>query len=120
LLADLAARSAGHVPPLVVLGIFYVMAMILTELISNNATVVLMVPVGVATAETVGLDPRAFILAIMFAASTSFSTPVGYQTNTMIYGPGGYRFLDFTRVGGPLNLLLAVVTPIYLYFVWGL
>jgi di/tricarboxylate transporter len=120
LLADLAAHVAAFVPPLVVLGIFYVMAMILTELISNNATVVVMVPVAVATAETLGLDPKALVLAIMFAASTSFSTPVGYQTNTMVYGPGGYKFLDFLRVGGPLNLLLAIVTPIYIFLVWGL
>jgi len=120
LLANLAVHSADHVPPLVVLGIFYLIAMILTELISNNATVVVMVPIAVATAVTLGLDPRAFILAIMFAASTSFSTPVGYQTNTMIYGPGGYRFLDFARVGLPLNLILMITTPIYIYLVWGL
>jgi di/tricarboxylate transporter len=120
LLADLAAKSADHVSPLVVLVIFYTMSMILTGLISNNATVVVMVPVGVATAQTLGLDPRAFILAIMFAASTSFFTPVGYQTNTMVFGPGGYRFLDFTKVGLPLNLLLAIVTPLYIYLVWGL
>lgn len=120
LLADLAAKSADHVPPLVVLTIFYIIAMILTELISNNATVVVMVPVGAATAVALGLDAKAFILAIMFAASTSFSTPVGYQTNTMVYGPGGYKFLDFTRVGGPLNLLLAVTTPVFIYLIWGL
>ncbi len=120
LLADLAVQAAAYVAPLIVLGIFYLTAMILTELISNNATVVVMVPVAVTTAETLGLDPTAFILAIMFAASTSFSTPVGYQTNTMIYGPGGYKFLDFTRVGLPLNLLLAIVTPLYIYLVWGL
>jgi di/tricarboxylate transporter len=119
LLAGLAAGAANYVSPLVLLGIFYVMAMILTELISNNATVVVMVPVAIATAKTLGLDPRAFILAIMFAASTSFSTPVGYQTNTMVFGPGGYKFLDFIRVGGPLNLILAIVTPVYIYLVWG-
>lgn len=119
-LAQLAAGSAAYVPPLVVLSIFYLMTMTMTELISNNATVVVMIPVGVATAQLLGLDARAFILAIMFAASTSFSTPVGYQTNTMIYGPGGYKFLDFTRVGLPLNLLLALVTPIYIYLLWGL
>ncbi|MCB9077469.1 MAG: SLC13 family permease [Anaerolineaceae bacterium] len=119
-LAQLAAGSAAYVPPLVVLSIFYLMTMTMTELISNNATVVVMIPVGVATAELLGLDARAFILAIMFAASTSFSTPVGYQTNTMIYGPGGYKFFDFTRVGLPLNLLLALVTPIYIYLLWGL
>lgn len=120
LLADLAAGSAHYLPPVVVLGIFYVMTMVLTELISNNAAVVVMVPIGITTAQILGLDPKAFVLAIMFAASTSFSTPVGYQTNTMIYGPGGYKFLDYTRVGGPLNLILAVVTPIYIYLLWGL
>ncbi len=120
LLANMAAESAKYLSPLLVLMIFYVIAMILTELISNNATIVVMVPVGAATAAALGLDARAFILAIMFAASTSFSTPVGYQTNTMIYGPGGYKFLDFTRAGGPLNLLLAILTPIFIYLVWGL
>lgn len=119
-LADLTAYSAHYVPPFVVMTIFYGMTTILTGLISNNATVVVMVPVGIAAAETLGLDPRAFILAIMFAASTSFFTPVGYQTNIMVYGPGGYKFLDFTRVGLPLNLLLAIATPIYIYFLWGL
>ena len=119
LLANLAAHSADYVPPVILLTIFYIMAMLLTELISNNATVVLMVPVGVATAQALGLDARAFILAIMFAASTSFSTPVGYQTNTMVYGPGGYRFLDFTKVGGPLNLILAILTPIFIFLLWG-
>ncbi len=119
-LAGLASEAAQYVPPLVVLGLFYVTTMILTELISNNAAVVVMIPVGVTTARLLGLDPQAFVLAIMFAASTSFSTPVGYQTNTMVYGPGGYKFLDFTRVGGPLNLLLAVLTPLYIYGLWGL
>lgn len=119
LLAALATQAAGYVSPLILLGIFYLIAMILTELISNNATVVLMVPVAIAAAERLSLDPKALILAIMFAASTSFSTPVGYQTNTMVFGPGGYKFLDFIRVGGPLNLLLAIVTPIYIYLIWG-
>lgn len=118
-LAELAAQTAVYLPSWGMLIVFYLTAMLLTELISNNATVVVLVPVGVTTAETLGLDARAFILTIMFAASTSFSTPVGYQTNTMIYGAGGYKFLDFTRVGGPLNLLLAVTTPIYIYWLWG-
>ena len=120
LIAGLAVQSAEFVPPLVVLMIFYLVSMVLTELISNNATVVVMVPIGAASAQALGFDPQAFILAIMFAASTSFSTPVGYQTNTMVYGPGGYKFLDFTRVGGPLNLLLAILTPIFIYLIWGL
>lgn len=119
-LAGLVVGAAEFVPPLVVLSLFYIMSMILTELISNNATVVVLVPVGIATGEALGLDPRAIVLAIMFAASTSFSTPVGYQTNTLVFGPGGYKFLDFLRVGGPLNLLLALVTPIFIYLIWGL
>ncbi len=120
LVANLAAQSAAYVSPLMVLGVFYVVTMFLTGLISNNAAVIVMVPVGVATAKALGLDATAFILAIMFAASTSFFTPVGYQTNTMVFGPGGYKFLDFTRVGLPLNVILAVLTPIYIYFLWGL
>jgi len=119
-LANIAVYAADYVPSLGVLAIFYLISMVLTEFISNNATVVILVPVGIATAEKLGLDPRAFVLAIMFAASTSFSTPVGYQTNTMVYGPGGYKFFDFTRVGLPLNLMLAVVTPIFIYFLWGI
>ncbi len=120
LLADLATMSANYVPPLLVLMIFYLVTVLLAEFISHSAAVVVMVPVGVATAVSLGLDPRAFILASMFAASMSFSTPVGYQTNTMVYGPGGYKFLDFTRVGAPLTLLMAVFTPIYIYLLWGL
>lgn len=120
LLANLAAYSANYAAPVVVLSVFYTITMALTGLISNNATVVIMVPVGVATAQTLGLNPKAFILTIMFAASTSFFTPVGYQTNTMIYGPGGYKFLDFTKVGLPLNILLAITTPLYIYWLWGL
>ena len=120
LVANLAAQSVAYAPPLVVLGVFYAITMILTGLISNNAAVIVMIPVGVATAQTLGLNATAFILAIMFAASTSFFTPVGYQTNTMVFGPGGYKFLDFTRVGLPLNFILAIVTPIFIYFLWGL
>ncbi len=120
LLADITALSANFLPPVGVLLIFYVATMLLTGIISNNAAVVVMVPVGVATANALGLDARAFVLAIMFASSTSFYTPVGYQTNTMVFGIGGYRFLDFTRVGLPLNILLAVATPLFIYLFWGL
>ena len=120
LLADLAVDSGEYLPALAVLYIFYATTMLLTELISNSASVVVMVPIGISTALSLGLDPKAFVLAIMFAASTAFTTPVGYQTNTMIYGPGGYRFIDFPRVGGPLNLLLLAVTPFYIWLIWGL
>lgn len=120
LLANLATYSANFLPPVLVLSIFYLVTVLLAEFISHSAAVVVMVPVGIATAELLGLDARAFILASMFAASMSFSTPVGYQTNTMVYGPGGYKFVDFTRVGMPLSLLMAITTPVYIYLFWGL
>lgn len=120
LIGDLIAGVAGFLPPVVVLMTFYLAVTLLTELISNNASVVVLVPVGIATAQSLGLDPRAFVLAIMFAASTSFMTPIGYQTNTMVYGPGGYKFLDFTRVGAPLNLILTILTPLLIAGLWGL
>ncbi len=119
-LADLVAQAAHLLPSFGVIWLFYVVAMLITAIISNNATVVVLLPVALATAETLGVDPKALALAIMFAASNDFSTPIGYQTNTMIYGPGGYKFLDFVRVGGPLNLILAVVTPLLIYLLWGL
>jgi di/tricarboxylate transporter len=119
-LANLVARSSQYVPDLIVLMLFYLLTTILTEFISNNASVVVMVPIGIATAVSLDLDPRAFVLAIMFAASTSFATPTGYQTNTMIYGPGGYTFGDFLRVGSGLNILLTILTPLYIYLFWGL
>ncbi len=120
LLAEFAASSADYVHPIVVLGIFYVMSVVMAEFISHSAAVVIMVPVGLAVGQTLGLEPRAFVLASMFAASMSFSTPVGYQTNAMVYGPGGYKFLDFTRVGAPMSLLMAITTPIYIALIWGL
>lgn len=119
LIADMATQSIHYASPLLLLGIFYFITMILTGVISNNAAVVVMVPIGVAAANTLGLNPKTLILVVMFAASTSFFTPVGYQTNTMVFGPGGYKFLDFTRVGLPLNLLLAITTPLYIYLLWG-
>jgi di/tricarboxylate transporter len=120
LLANLAIISAQFAPPLVVLAIFYLLTVTLAELISHSAAVVVMIPVGIAAATSLGLDPNAFILASMFAASMSFSTPVGYQTNAMVYGPGGYKFFDFTRIGAPFSLLMTITTPIYIYWIWGL
>ncbi|MFW6384811.1 MAG: SLC13 family permease [Halodesulfurarchaeum sp.] len=112
--------AAGDFHPLVLLAVFYLLTAGLTNVVSNNATVVLMIPVAVDVALATGLNPFAFALAVTFAASTAFMTPVGYQTNLMVYGPGGYRFLDFVRVGGPLQLLLTVVTVLGIAGIWGI
>jgi di/tricarboxylate transporter len=99
---------------------FYLLTSLLTEVISNNAAAVVLTPIAVAAATALGVSPLPFVVAIMIAASNSFMTPIGYQTNTFIYGPGGYQFSDFLRVGGPLNVLLAVagtfVIPLFFPF----
>lgn len=92
----------------------YLLTSMFTELITNNAAAVLVFPVAQATAAGLGVDAMPYYIAVMFAASASFATPIGYQTNLMVYGPGGYRFGDFLRVGLPLNLLLALVTCLVL------
>jgi di/tricarboxylate transporter len=89
-----------------------VATMLLTELLSNNAAAALMVPVAIATALDAGLDPRSFAIVVLIGASCSFLSPIGYQTNLMVYGLGGYRFRDFTIVGLPLTLVTLIVTPI--------
>jgi di/tricarboxylate transporter len=120
LIAALVVESAELFAPIVVLGIFYLVTSLLTNVISNNASVVLMIPVAVDAAAQIDANAFAFVLAVTFAASTAFMTPVGYQTNLMVYAPGGYTFADFFRVGAPLQLLLAVVTPLGIAFFWGL
>jgi di/tricarboxylate transporter len=86
--------------------------------ITNNAAAALIFPIAVATATQAGLDPKPFAIAIAIAASASFATPIGYQTNLMVYGPGGYRFRDFLKIGIPLNLLFMVVTVFVVPMVW--
>jgi di/tricarboxylate transporter len=99
---------------------FYLITSILTEILSNNAAVILMIPIAVKVATAVHLSPLAIIFAVTFAASNSYLTPIGYQTNTMVYGPGGYKFLDFTKVGLPLNIILTFLTPALIILIYGL
>jgi di/tricarboxylate transporter len=120
LVADALVDAADVVPPIVVLGLFYVLTATLTNVISNNASVVLMIPVAAEAAVSLQLWAFPFILAVTFAASTAFMTPVGYQTNLFVYGPGGYRFTDYLRVGTPLQAIFAVVTTLGIYYLWGL
>lgn len=107
-------------PPLMMLAAFYLLTALVTQVISNNASVVLMIPVAVNAATEIGGNPFSFVLAVTFAASTAMLSPVGYQTNLMVYGPGGYKFADFFRVGALLQILLALVTSAGIYFFWGI
>ncbi|SEQ75932.1 SLC13 family permease [Natrinema salaciae] len=118
-LAFLVVETAGFLPTLVVLWLFYILTGLLTEVISNNASVVLLIPVAAAAAAGIGANPFAFVLAVTFAASTAFLGPIGYQTNLFVYGPGGYRFSDYFRIGAPLQLLLSVVTVVGIALIWG-
>ena len=104
------AAGATYLPVVVVLWLFYLLTGLLTEVISNNASVVLMIPVAAAAATAIGANLFSFVLAVTFAASTAFLGPIGYQTNLFVYGPGGYKFVDYLRVGAPLQLLLSTVT----------
>jgi len=100
------------------LAMIYLVAMILTEVSSNAATAIIMTPIALAASANLGLDPRPFIFAICYAASASFITPIGYQTNLMVYGPGGYKFSDYIRVGLPLSITLWVMAVILIPMLW--
>ncbi len=114
--ADAITSASFFLSPLVVLGLFYLTTTILTQILSNNAAVVLLMPIAISVAQNVeGLGIKALSLAVMFAASTCFLSPVGYQTNTMVYGAGNYKFIDFLKVGAPLNLLLLFLTTFLIY-----
>lgn len=109
LIVETVVNAVGGIGPLAILAAVYVLTSALTEMVSNNAVAVLIGPIVIALAIDLGFDPRPFIMAVMFAASASFATPIGYQTNTFVYGAGGYRFTDFIKVGLPLNIIFAVV-----------
>ncbi|MFB6128819.1 MAG: SLC13 family permease, partial [Halorhabdus sp.] len=119
LLADGIVAVAPSLPPIVVLGLLYVVTALLTNVISNNASVVLMIPVAAEAAVTLGSNPFSFVLAVTFAASTAFMTPIGYQTNLFVYGPGGYEFMDYVKAGAPLQAIFAVVTTVGIAAFWG-
>ncbi|WP_435347831.1 SLC13 family permease [Haloarchaeobius sp. HRN-SO-5] len=117
-LADQLVLSAGDASLLLVVGMFYLLTGLLANVITPVASVALLVPVAANAATQLGADPFSFVLAVTFAGSTAFMTPIGYQTNLMVYGPGGYRFTDYVRVGAPLQLLLAVVTTLGIGVLW--
>jgi di/tricarboxylate transporter len=110
--------APAHLQNVIMLALIYVITSTYTEFLSNNAAVALMVPIALGIAVTLGVDPRPFVVASCIAASASFATPIGYQTNTYVYGVGGYRFFDFTKVGLPLNLICFVVTVTVVPIFW--
>ncbi|HRN62364.1 MAG TPA: SLC13 family permease, partial [Luteimonas sp.] len=107
LVAQFLMGSLGPYGPVATLAAVYIMTSLLTEFMSNNASAVLVVPIALAAAAAMGVDPKPLLIAVAFAASTSFATPISYQTNTMVFTAGGYRFSDFVRVGLPLNVIFA-------------
>ncbi|WP_436934809.1 SLC13 family permease [Halovenus marina] len=119
-IADVLVATDEYLPLVAVLLLFAIVTGLLANVITPVATIVLMIPVAVDAAMELGAEPFSFLLAVMFASATSFMTPVGYQTNLMVYGPGGYEFTDFVRVGAPLQFLLAGVTTVGIVLLWGL
>jgi len=107
-------------PPWGALALVYVMGLVLTEFLSNNAVAVIFTPIAIEIARHLGLDPRPFAVAVMFSASVAFATPIGYQTNTMVFGPGGYRFSDYLRLGVPLDIVTAIVAILVIPLIWPL
>ena len=120
LIIDAVAPALMSVPPGVVVLVVFLLTSTLTEIVSNNAVAVIMTPLAIGLGAALGLDPRPLVVAVMIAASCAFATPIGYQTNTLVYGPGGYKFTDFTRIGLPLNLSMAVIVSTIIPFIWPL
>jgi len=120
LIVDTLGPVLHMLPPFMVVWAIYLLTSILTELISNTAVAVVITPIAIGLADALGIEARPLVVAVMVAASASFATPIGYQTNMMVYGPGGYRFTDFLRVGVPLNLSVGVIASLLIPMIWPL
>ncbi len=104
--------------PIAIIALIYLVTTVMTEIMSNNATAILMTPLAVSLGHQLGVDPRPLVVAVMFAASASFATPIGYQTNTLVYSAGGYKFDDFLKVGLPLNILMMITSMLTIPLFW--
>ena len=120
LIVNMLVPLLSQMPPILMIWMLYLITSVLTELVSNNAVAVVITPIAIALAQALGVDPRPLVVAVMVAASASFATPIGYQTNMMVYGPGGYRFTDFMRVGIPLNLSIGLISSVMIPLIWPL
>ncbi|MBC58147.1 MAG: dATP pyrophosphohydrolase [Confluentimicrobium sp.] len=120
LIVDAASPALMGLPPFLIVWAIYLLTSFLTELVSNNAVAVVVTPIAIGLAQALGFDPRPLVVAVMIAASASFATPIGYQTNMLVYGPGGYKFTDFMRVGIPLNLSIGLLASAIIPLLWPL
>lgn len=120
LIVNSLVALTGGLGPIYILAALYLITSILTEIISNTAAAILLTPIAIGLAEQFGIDARPFVVAVMFAASASFATPIGYQTNTLVYTAGGYRFADFLKIGLPLNIVMLVVAVFVIPAFWPL
>ncbi len=120
LIVEGVAPALGMLPPFLIIWAIYLLTSVLTELVSNNAVAVVVTPIAIGLGVELGIDPRPLVVAVMVAASASFATPIGYQTNTLVYGPGGYKFSDFLRVGVPLNLSIGILASAVIPYIWPL
>ncbi|MEZ5887707.1 MAG: SLC13 family permease [Paracoccaceae bacterium] len=120
LIVDAVSPQIQHLPPLAILAIVYSLGLVLTEFLSNNAVAVIFTPIAMHLAHSLGLDPRPFAIAVMFSASVAFATPIGYQTHMMVYGPGGYKFTDFLRMGVPLDIVTGITAVLTIAWIWPL
>ncbi|MBT8389114.1 MAG: SLC13 family permease, partial [Altererythrobacter sp.] len=114
MIVDAIAPGLGALPPWAIVWAIYLLTSVLTELVTNNAVAVVVTPIAIGLAGALGIDPRPLVIAVMVAASAAFSTPIGYQTNMLVYGPGGYKFSDFLKVGIPLNLSIGLLASFLL------
>lgn len=116
LLVDFLAPRLLDLSPLALIIAIYAATSLLTEMVTNNAVAVIMTPIAIGIAQQTGADPRSLVIAVMFAASASFATPIGYQTNTMVYSAGNYRFSDFLLIGVPMNLIVGLMTCLAIHW----
>ncbi|MGJ8612068.1 MAG: SLC13 family permease [Octadecabacter sp.] len=120
LIVDAISPYLGELPPFLVVFCVFLLTTVFTEIVSNNAVAVIMTPIAISLAAALGVDARPLVVAVMIAASCAFATPIGYQTNTLVYGPGGYKFGDFMRVGIPLNLSVSLLASAVIPLIWPL